>query len=208
MFIVLEGIDGSGKSTQIRHLGRRLRAQGVNVILVEEPGGTPLGERVRQILLDRSLTMDALTELLLYEAARSELTRTVIRPALAAGRWVLADRFAMSSLAYQGYGRGLDLALVKQLNTLATDGLEPSMTIILDVPVKVALVRKRRLPDRLEGAGLGFHERVRQGYRELAQQTPASVLIEATDKPSVIAEQIWKQLAPKGGGRGILLRTR
>ncbi len=196
VFIVFEGIDGSGKSTQVRSLQGRLRQHGIDPLLIREPGGTPAGEHIRHILLDQPLTIEAVTELLLYEAARSELTRTVIRPALSAGRVVLADRFAMASVAYQGYGRGLNLAVVKQLNKIATDGVEPSITIILDVPVEIAFSRKRRAFDRLERAGREFHERVRQGYRQLAQQTPNSVLLDGTKPAPEIIEQIWTTIQP------------
>lgn len=192
VFIVFEGIDGCGKSTQLRALAERLRAYGIEPVIVREPGGTPVGEHIREILLERPLEMEPLTELLLYEASRSELTRTVLRPALQSGQVVLTDRFAMASLAYQGYGRGLDLTLVRQFNTIATEGIEPSMTIILDVPVEVAFARKRKSFDRLERAGLQFHERVRQGYRQLAQQTPKSLLLDGTRPVLELAEQIWK----------------
>ncbi len=189
VFIVFEGIDGCGKSTQLQALSERLRSYGIQPLVVREPGGTPIGEQIRQILLERE--MEPLTELLLYEASRSELTKTVLRPALEAGQVVLADRFAMASLAYQGYGRGLDLTLVRHLNRIATEGLEPSMTVILDVPVEVALARKSRASDRLERAGVQFHERVRQGYRQLAQQTPHSLLLDGTRPVAELAEQIW-----------------
>ena len=192
VFIVFEGIDGCGKSTQLSALRERLQAHGVEPLVIREPGGTPVGEQIREILLERPLEMEPLTELLLYEASRSELTRKVLRPALEAGRVVLADRFAMASLAYQGYGRGLDLTLVQKFNTIATDGVEPSMTIILDVPVAVAFARKKKAFDRLERAPSEFHERVRQGYRELAQQTPRSILLDGTRPAAELAEQIWK----------------
>jgi dTMP kinase len=138
--------------------------------------------------------MEPLTELLLYEASRSELTQTVLRPALRAGRVVLSDRFALASLAYQGYGRGLDFTLVQKFNTIATDGIEPSLTIILDVPVEVAWARKQRALDRLERAGREFHERVRRGYQELAQQIPNALLLDGTRPPSELAEQIWQRV--------------
>ncbi|MCS7198004.1 MAG: dTMP kinase [Candidatus Bipolaricaulota bacterium] len=196
IFIVFEGIDGCGKSTQLRALAERLHAHGIEPLVIREPGGTPVGEQIREILLEHPFEMDPLTELLLYEASRSELTRTVLRPALQSGQVVLADRFAMASLAYQGYGRGLDLTLVRQFNTIATEGIEPSMTIVIDVPVEVALARKRSSFDRLERAGLEFHERVRRGYRELAQQTPRSLLLDGTRPASELAEQIWHAVYP------------
>lgn len=199
VFIVFEGIDGCGKSTQLQALVGRLQSYGIEPVVIREPGGTPVGEQIREILLERPVAMEPLTELLLYEASRSELTRTVLRPALQAGRVVLADRFAMASLAYQGYGRGLDLTLVHRLNTIATEGIEPSMTIILDVPVEVAFARKRRALDRLERAGVEFHERVRQGYHELAHQTPRSLLLDGTLPSVELAEQIWKAVRPLVG---------
>ncbi len=202
VFIVFEGIDGCGKSTQLQALSERLQSYGIEPVVVREPGGTPVGEQIRQILLDRPFEMEPLTELFLYEASRSELTRTIIRPALAAGQVVLADRFAMASLAYQSYGRGLDFTLVQRFNRIATDGIEPSLTIILDVPVEIAFARKRRAFDRLERAGPQFHERVRQGYRELAHQTPRSLLLDGTRPPAELAEQIWTAVQSlfQGGG--------
>ncbi len=194
VFIVFEGIDGSGKSTQIHALQERLRGYGITALIVREPGGTPVGEQIRQILLERD--MEPMTELLLYEASRSELVRTVLRPALAQGRVVLADRFAMASLAYQSYGRGLDFTLVQRFNTIATDGIEPSLTIILDVPVEVAFARRRRACDRLERAGREFHERVREGYRQLARQMPRSLLLDGTLSAAKLAEQIWEAVFP------------
>lgn len=194
LFIVFEGIDGSGKSTQLRALQERLEQHGIKPLVVREPGGTPVGEQIRQVLLERPMGMEPLTELLLYEASRSELTRTVLRPALTAGRVVLSDRFALASLAYQGYGRGLDFTLVRKFNTIATDGIEPSLTIILDVPVEIALARKRRAFDRLEGAGREFHERVRRGYQELAQQIPNALLLDGTRPASELAEQVWQRV--------------
>ncbi len=194
VFIVFEGIDGCGKSTQLSALQARLRAQGMEPVVIREPGGTPVGEQIREILLECPGEMEPLTELLLYEASRSELTRKVLRPALEAGQIVLADRFAMASLAYQGYGRGLDLTLVQHFNTIATEGIEPSMTIILDVPVEVALARKGRAFDRLERAGREFHERVRRGYQQLAQQSSQNILLDGTRPPAELAEQIWQRV--------------
>jgi dTMP kinase len=170
---------------------------GVEPLVIREPGGTPVGEQIREILLERPLEMEPLTELLLYEASRSELTRKVLRPALEAGRVVLADRFAMASLAYQGYGRGLDLALVQQCNTIATEGIEPSVTIVSRRSGGGGpCTRKKKAFDRLERAPSEFHERVRQGYRELAQKTPRSILLDGTRPAAELAEQIWKAVRP------------
>lgn len=196
VFIVFEGIDGSGKSTQLGALQERLRGHGIAAVVIREPGGTPVGEQIRQILLDRPLEMEPMTELLLYEASRSELTRRVLRPALNEGHVVLADRFAMASLAYQSYGRGLDFTIVHKFNIIATDGIEPSMTIILDVPVEIAFARKRHAFDRLERAGREFHERVREGYRQLAQRVPNSILLDGTRPADELAKQVWEAVQP------------
>ncbi len=195
MFIALEGLDGCGKSTQLRALAQRLQQHGIVPLIVQEPGGTPVGEEIRKILLSKKeLTMHALTELLLYEASRSELTQTVIRPALAAGRWVLTDRYALSSLAYQGYGRGLNLALVERLNRLATEDLAPQITILLDVPVEIALQRKGRMQDRLEGSGAEFYERVRRGYLETIQQISGGLVLDGRKDIATLGEEVWSHI--------------
>lgn len=195
MFIALEGLDGCGKSTQLRALVRRLQQHGIAPIIVQEPGGTPVGEEIRKLLLfKKELTMNALTELLLYEASRSELTQTVIRPALAAGRWVLTDRYALSSLAYQGYGRGLNLELVRELNRLATENLEPQITIFVDVPVEIALQRKGRVKDRLEGSGAEFYERVRRGYLEAIQQISGGIVLDGRKDIATLSEEVWSHI--------------
>lgn len=195
MFIALEGLDGCGKSTQLRALARRLQQHGIAPIIVQEPGGTPVGEEIRKILLlQKELKMNALTELLLYEASRSELAQTVIQPALAAGRWVLTDRYALSSLAYQGYGRGLNLELVRELNRLATENLEPQITILVDVPVKMALKRKGRAKDRLEGSGAEFYERVRRGYLEAIQQVAGGIVFDGRKDIATLSEEVWSHI--------------
>ncbi|MCS6936132.1 MAG: dTMP kinase [Candidatus Bipolaricaulota bacterium] len=197
MFIALEGLDGCGKSTQLRALAQRLRQCGIDPVIVQEPGGTPVGEKIRVILLHQEkLKMTPLTELLLYEASRSELTETVIRPALAAGRWVLTDRYALSSLAYQGYGRGLDLELVRELNRLATGGLNPQVTFLLDVPVEVALRRKGSMRDRVEESGVEFYERVRRGYLTEISRIAGGVLLDGQKEISGLSEEVWSYIRP------------
>ncbi|MCI2429535.1 dTMP kinase [Candidatus Acetothermia bacterium] len=197
MFIALEGLDGCGKSTQLRALAKRLKQYKIDPVIVQEPGGTPVGEEIRKILLLRKeLAMTPLTELLLYEASRSELTQTVIQPALASGHWVLTDRYALSSLAYQGYGRGLSLELVRELNRLATGDLAPQMTLLIDVPVEVALRRKGRVKDRLEGAGVDFYERVRCGYLAEISKVSRGIRLDGMKEISTLSEEVWSYIRP------------
>lgn len=175
--ISLEGIDGAGKSTQVELLAAALRAEGWPVVATREPGGTALGERLRD-LLKGAVPLAPRTELILFAAARAELVEEVIRPALDAGQVVLCDRFADSTRAYQGAGRGLDPALVEASITLATGGLAPSLTVLLDLPPALALARRPSSPgDRFESNTLGFLERVRAGYLELARAEPARWLV-------------------------------
>ncbi len=170
-FIVIEGGDGAGKSRLQAALGERLQAEGREVVLTREPGGTELGERIRELVLAQRAVGDALSELLLFEAARAHLVATVVRPALERGALVICDRFAASSVAYQGYGRGLDLALVQQANAIATGGLAPDLTLLLDLPVEVGL--RRRAGDgavnHFDKETAAFHERVRAGFLDLAR---------------------------------------
>lgn len=193
MFIAFEGIDGSGKTTQAKRLKVHLKKLSYEVVLVEEPGGTPIGEAIRKILKDSGQQMAALTELLLYEASRSQLVRQIIKPALAKGVIVIADRYAMSSLAYQGYGRGLNLKLIEKLNEIATDGLEPDFIFLLDIPPREALKRKS-LKDRMEQEALGFHERVRKGYLELQARTKKCFLIDGMKRPEQIFKEVLRAL--------------
>jgi dTMP kinase len=207
LFIALEGLDGSGKSTLMRQLKQNLVKYGHEIIVVEEPGGTPAGERIRQTLLDKTLQIDPVAELLLYEASRRHVVQTVIRPALETRKIVLTDRFAMSSLAYQGYGRGLSLELVAQLNAIATGGLMPDLTIFLDISAEAGLQRKRGQRDRLESAGIEFLQRVRAGYLELiAQPHQKGLRLDATQSIETLTEEAMKKIREKGDLYGILLR--
>lgn len=185
MFITLEGIDGSGKTTQLILLEAWLKEQGLEVVSVREPGGTPLGEKIRSLLLSAADgPQTSAAELLLYAAARAELTGTVIQPALQAGRTVIADRFSDSTWAYQVYGRGLKRLWADQVLAGATGGLKPDLTLLFDLTPAVALARTGR-GDRLEQESLGFFHRVRQGYLTLAQEEPERIRVIAADNKDI-----------------------
>jgi dTMP kinase len=194
-FIVLEGGEGAGKSSVQRALADRLRRGGREIVVTREPGGTPLGERVREILLAQSAAGDALAELLLFEAARAQLVTTVILPALARGAIVLCDRFAASSVAYQGYGRGLGRDVVERANAVATGGLSPDLTLLLDLPVEAGLARRSRegAANHFDAQTVAFHERVRAGFLELARESPASWhIIDAARPIDEVVEACWR----------------
>ena len=179
-FITFEGPEGSGKTTQIGLLADHLRSAGHAVLTTREPGGTPIGDQIRAVLLDVNNTaMVFEAEILLFSAARAQLAGQVIRPALARGTIVLSDRYADSTIAYQGYGRGLDLVALRQITAFATGGLRPDLTIYLDIPVEEGLNRKRRVVtrnaeewNRLDQEAVEFHRRVSQGYLTLAAAEP------------------------------------
>ena len=196
-FVVFEGIDGSGKTTQIDILRRTLISNGHNPVVTLEPGGTPLGEAARPWL--KSLgNLTPLTELLLFNAVRAEHVTKVIQPALDAGRIVLCDRFTASTMAYQACGRGLDAKIVGELNRLATGGLQPSLTIFLDLPVEAAQSRKDTgALDNFESQKWEFHQRVRRGYQDMAASNPKTwITLDATLPKDTIAENIWPRLHP------------
>jgi len=176
MFITLEGPDGSGKTTQARLLADWLREQGYEVVLTREPGGTDVGDQIRVVLHDpRNTAMDARAEILLYSASRAQHVAQLIRPALAAGKIVISDRYADSTLAYQGYGRGLDLEMLRTITAFATGGLTPDLTLYLDITPQEGLQRRRLGGgewNRLDAETLGFHQWARAGYLELANLEP------------------------------------
>ncbi len=198
-FICLEGIDGSGKSTQIAALEDLFKSKGLEVLKIREPGGTEISEAVRKILLDPAHKgkMNDITELLLYNAARSQLIHEVIKPALEKGVAVLADRFAYSTLAYQGYGRGLNIDMIKNLLRITCGNFFPNKTFILDIDVSLSRERQQKdkargKADRIEQEKNDFFERVAQGYRTIAKENPENcILLNAANPP----EDIFKLLA-------------
>jgi dTMP kinase len=192
-FITFEGGEGSGKSSQIARLSRRLEAAGVAVHVLREPGGTAVGEAVRTLLLDPNHSgLDAVAELLLYEASRAQLVADVIKPALSAGEVVICDRFFDSTMAYQGFARGLPLTRIRELNAMATGGLAPDRTILLDVEPEIGIERAtRHSTDRLEGESMAFHQCVRHGFLSIAAEDPHRVrLVDANDTPEAVAEAV------------------
>lgn len=196
-FITFEGPEGAGKSTHIALAADALRRRGVRVVVTRQPGGSRLSAAFRRLLLDGGEGMTPLAELFLYEADRAQHMDDVIRPALKRGQWVLCDRFTDSTLAYQGAGRGLDQATIRALNQIASGGMEPDLTVLIDVPVRrgLALARQaKRKHDRLERAGLAFHERVRRGFLALARQHPRRFRV-VRQQPDVDSTQALVQAA-------------
>ena len=180
-FVSFEGIDGCGKSTLLTELAGWLREKSIPFIKTREPGGTRLGEKIREVLLDPSFeTMNEQAEVLLYSASRAQLVHEVVQPALRQGMWVLADRYIDATLAYQGYGRGLELAPLRRIQDWATGGLQPDFTILLDCEIEVASSRMKARAatgDRIEQESRRFHERVRGGYLELARAAPKRLIV-------------------------------
>ena len=197
-FIVLEGGEGCGKSTQARLLYQRLLEQGCPSLLLHEPGGTPLGEQVRRLLMAQrgKATINPLAELLLFSAARAELVHSVLLPALAEGRVVVCDRYTPSTIAYQGYGRGIPLETIDQVNRLSTGGREPDLVVLLDMKPEEGLRRKSEDErQRFEEESLAFHKRVRHGYLEQARAAPERWLrVKGTLPQERIAEVIWERV--------------
>ncbi|MFH1499935.1 MAG: dTMP kinase [Verrucomicrobiota bacterium] len=196
--ISFEGSEGSGKSTQIALLAEHIQLLGRETLVTREPGGTEIGEQVRNIIVHNSKgdEMCAETELLLFAAARAQLVREVIAPALVQGTVVLSDRFLDSSTVYQGVARNLAMDPVQMINAFAVGNVMPALTIILDVPTEVSMARIRRrasdLPDRMERETIGFYEKVREGYLVLAKSMPGRFLvIDGTQEETVVAKQVW-----------------
>lgn len=198
LFVTFEGGEGCGKSTQAKRLATRLESRGYRVVLTYEPGGTPLGEELRRCLKrvrDGGIVTEA--ELLLFAAARSQLTSTLILPALERGDIVVCDRFVDSTVAYQGYGRGLPLDTIAEVNRIATSGLRPDLVVLLDMDPAHALLRKKEARDRFEHESPAFHQRVRSGYLEMARAEPARwMVLDATNPPTVTAQNVWSRVSP------------
>jgi len=200
IFITFEGVEGCGKTTQARLLADRFMASDVRTLLTREPGGAAISERIRALVLDvRSDGMEPLAEALLYEAARAQFVAQVVRPALLADTVVICDRYTDSTLAYQGYGRGLRPATLETLNAIATDGITPDATILVDVPVDVGLARRAQGGEwnRLDAAGKAFHQRVYDGYHALASRNDAGrwYIVDGTVNKEAVAAAVWEALA-------------
>ncbi|HKK20012.1 MAG TPA: dTMP kinase [candidate division Zixibacteria bacterium] len=198
LFVTFEGIDGCGKSTQAMLCFQLLTKAGYKVKMLREPGSTVVSEKIREILLDSKHKITDLTELLLYEAARAEITAREIAPALADGQIVLCDRFYDSTTAYQGFGRKLDIRVVKGLNKVATGGVVPDLTFVFDVDLKTAQARRGKRKDRLESQSKAFFERVRVGFLEIARKERRRVkLIDASRPVEIVFQDVRKILLKK-----------
>ncbi len=198
LFITFEGGEGSGKSGQAKALYRRLRKSAIPAILTREPGGTPFGKKLgRWLKWSQDTDISPLVELLLFNASRAQLVTEVIKPGLKSGMVVISDRYADSTTVYQGYGRGLDMEMVKATNNAATQGLKPSLTILLDISAEEGLARKKgREKDRFEQENLAFHQRVRQGYLKLAAEEPGRwLVVDASQPKDKIHEIIWQRVS-------------
>ena len=195
-FIVIEGIDGSGKTTQINQLsqwliGTDLIPENNQLVITREPGGTKLGKSIRSLLLDTSKenSPDSITELLLYAADRAQHVNEIIRPSLNKGNWVISDRFCGSTLAYQGYGRKLDIKLIKNLETIATQDISPDITFLLDISVEESIKRREnRQDDRMEKEGKAFLSNVSRGFKELSQESKWKLISAMNSKEKILSE--------------------
>ncbi|NIA20906.1 MAG: dTMP kinase [Anaerolineaceae bacterium] len=193
-FLVLDGPEGSGKSTQVGLLAERLKGEGLETSCVRDPGGTTAGERIRDLLLDASLPeMDARTEMFLYMASRAEMVRRVIRPAIESGLTIVSDRFISSTVAYQGYAGGLDPREIVRVGKIACQGYWPDLVVLLDLPAAEGFQRIRREHDRMEQKPLAFHRQVVKGFRELSRSDPKHhVLVDARGAIETVARRVWK----------------
>ena len=197
VFITFEGPDGAGKSTHARRLAAWLKGRGRRVLLTREPGGTPLGDRIRALLLhSKPGSMDAVTELMLYEASRSLLVRQVLRPALRQGKVVILDRFQDSTWVYQGWAGGMDLKLVEKIGQAAAGGLAPRLTLLLDLPARKGLARVRR-PNRMEKKPAAFHEKVRRGFLVLARRQPRRFWVIRADRPLAEVQRAVREVVSR-----------
>lgn len=195
LFLSLDGIDGTGKSTQCRLLAEWLRSRGRSVVECADPGGTSLGDVLRELLLHRREKMTLACEAFLFMASRSQLVAEVIRPALEAGQCVVSDRYLLANVVYQGHGGGLDVGQLWDMGRLATGGLEPDLTIVLDLPLELAQARRGRDPDRMESRDSAFHRRVREGFLTEARRRPDRLcVIDARGPVAHVHELICKEV--------------
>jgi dTMP kinase len=201
MFITFEGPEGSGKTSQLPALSTYLKGLGYQVVCTREPGGTPISDQIREILTSmKNQELHPRTEILLFLASRAQLVEQVIKPALEAGKIVLCDRYGDSTLAYQGYGHGLDLTILRQMLDFATDHLKPDLTLFLDLEVEVGLARKKRGAEwnRLDAYALAFHKRVREGYQQLIAEEPERwVTVDATQDIETVQAALRKTILKK-----------
>lgn len=201
LFIVFEGVEGAGKTTHLRRLSRRLDELGVAHVVVREPGGTPAGERIRDIILDPGSDLFAETELLLLLAARAEFVRRVVQPALERGELVLGDRYELSTLAYQGAARGIGVERVREINAFATAGLKPDGTVLLRIDPESGRGRKTDAADRMERESAAFHATVAEAYDALAATEPEVITIDSGGTPEAVHRRIWEELSGRWPGR-------
>lgn len=195
-FLSLDGLDGSGKSTQCRLLAAWLRRQGHDVVECVDPGGTAIGSVIRSLLLDQRHVLTLPCEAFLFMASRAQLTAEVIQPALEAGRLVVSDRFLLANVVYQGHAGGLDVAQLWAMGQLATGGLAPDLTLVLDLPVELALARRSRPPDRMESRAPAYHEQVRAGFLTEARRRPDRIhVVDASQAPEAVHEYICQEVA-------------
>jgi dTMP kinase len=192
-FIVFEGPEGAGKSTQIKHLVTKLR-ETFEVVQTREPGGTPASDAIRKVLLDPDLTISPLTEVLLYSASRAQHVEEVIKPALEQNKIVVCDRFFGTSVAYQGYGRGLELDFIYDLTKRVTQGITPDLVLLLDIDPQIGMERiaQRGQKDRLELADISFHQKVREGFLAQAKENPNWIIINANQDEDKVKAEIWQ----------------
>ena len=194
-FIVFEGIDGSGKSTQIDLIIKRLIENKVDYSLLREPGTTQISEKIREILLDSKNDISDLTETLLFLAARAQLVEENLQADLKLNKLIICDRYSDSTLAYQGYGKGVDLEAIKKLNFLVTKGINPILTIVIDVNYKVSIKRRGIPQDRMELNGKEFFNKIRAGYKKIVQANPDThIIVDGNNDPSEINKIIWKEI--------------
>ncbi len=195
IFITFEGIEGSGKTTQVKLLAEKLQEQGFRVLKTFEPGDTQAGEKIRDLLLSPSININPTTELLLYFSDRVQHIEEKIRPAINQGFIVICDRFADSTIAYQGYGRGLSIELIKELNNILLNNFKPDLTILLDLPAEIGLSRNQKINkrDRFEMEDIAFHDKVRRGYLKIVNSEPERfVVLDATEDIAEISQKIYE----------------